>query len=101
MTFQNEDLVFHNGNYKEVTISCEDDVQIKTNTFLLSSISPWLYSLIMEQRNQQEISIFFPDIQSENVINLIETVETIINKNTVKTLLKLKTSLTILLEMWM
>ena len=65
---------------------------------LLSGISPWLYSLILEQTIQEEITIISPDVESKNVNNLLRSVETnlfndtsidpIIDKSTFETLLK-------------
>jgi len=89
-----DNFVLHNN----VSIICGDGVKVKGNSLLLASISPWLYKLIKEQSHEEEITIITPDIQSENVDNLIRTVqanlkgntsiECIINENTLKTLFK-------------
>jgi len=84
--------------HNNVSIICGDGVKVKGNSLLLASISPWLYKLIKEQSHEEEITIITPDIQSENVAHLMQTlqsnltndtsIECIINENTFKTLFK-------------
>ena len=75
-------------NYKNVSIICEGSTVIKINSFLLSSISPWLKSLIMEQALHNEITIICPDIRAVNVTNLVMAVESFMTENIILELTK-------------
>merc|ERR1719186_2036578 len=68
-------------NYKNVSIICEGSSEIKINSFSLSSIFPWLHSLIIEQAHQDEITIVCPDIKAINIIHLVKAVESFMTEN--------------------
>ena len=74
--------------YRDISVFCSDGFTVTTNTFLVSSLSRWLYTLIMDQSKQEDVVIIIPDIQSQNIVDLLQTVENSIEKNTLRNIVK-------------